>query len=169
MKKLLALSLVLCMLVALVACGSNNASTDTTSNDQTQTSENITDNTQATEDSKQPEETKQTEETVKLSKFEQFEKGLTDKNIQFEITQKVAAMVGAQEGYGYSFADGTSVEVYLFDTSSDAYKEALENNKINLVDFGFTMDVVFNGDICIYFDGESTNKVDIQDIFNNIK
>ena len=155
MKKLLALSLAICMLFCLVACGSNNP-TDTASNSQIQTNENAENN-------------KQSENTEKLNKFQQFEKGLTDKNIQFEVTSKAATMVGAKEGYGYSFADETSVEIYLFDTSSDAYKEAFKNNKLNLVDFGITMDVVFNGDICIYFDGEPTNKSDIQTIFNNIK
>ena len=160
MKKFLAISLAICMLVCLVACRGNSNSTDTTSNNQTQANENIT------EDNKQPEST---EETVKLSKFEQFEKGLTDKNIQFEVNSKSATMVGAKEGYGYSFADDTSVELYLFDTSTDAYKEASKNNKLNLVDFGITMDVIFNNDICIYFNGEPANKVDIQNIFNNIK
>ena len=157
MKKILALCLAICMLVCLVACGGNSNPADTNSNNQTQSNQSSTENNQSTE------------ETTKLSKFEQFEKGLTDKGIQFEVTQKAATMVGAKEGYGYSFTDETSVEIYLFDTSTDAYKEASKNNKLNLVDFGITMDVVFNGDICIYFNGETTNKAEIQNIFNGIK
>lgn len=45
-------------------------------------------------------------------------------------------MVGAKEGYGYKFNDETSVELYLFDKASDAYKEAIKNNKIYLESFG---------------------------------
>ena len=110
-----------------------------------------------------------TEGSVKLNKFEQFEKGLTDNNIQYEVSQKVATMVGASEGYGYTFSDGTSVEIYLFDTSTEAYKAAFSSNKLNLESFGISMDVIFNGDICIYFNGESTNKAVITNVFNAIK
>ena len=156
MKKFLALCLVLFMLICLTACGSNNP-TSTSNNEKTQTSEIVS------------EDKTTTEETTELSKFEQFEKGLKDNGLQFEITEKMASMVGAKEGYGYLFTDETSVELYLFDTSSDAYKEAKKSNKLNLVDFGITMDVVFNKDICIYFNGESTNKTQIQNIFNGIK
>ena len=157
MKKFLAISLAIFMVVCLAACGSNSNSNETTSNTQTQLTESTTDNKDTTE------------EDITPSKFEQFEQGLRDKNIQFEITQKDATMVGAKEGYGYSFADETSVEIYLFDTSNDAYKDAAKNNKLNLIDFGITMEVVFNDDICIYFNGEPTNKADIQIIFDNIK
>ena len=103
------------------------------------------------------------------SKFEQFENGLVENNIQFEINPKAAAMVGAKEGYGYIFSDGTSVELYLFDTSTKAYKDSFKTNKLNLESFGITFDVIFNGDICIYFNGEPTEKTVITNIFNDLK
>ena len=78
-------------------------------------------------------------------------------------------MVGAKEGYGYIFSDGTAVEVYLFDVFSDAYKEATKKNQLTVQSFGTTLDVVFNGDICIYFNDEIANKETIMNIFYSIK
>ena len=154
MKKLTALLLAICMFVCFAACGSGNNAAETVSNS----------TTTETADQTQP-----TEETVTVNKFEQFEAGLTEKNISFEVNKKAATMVGAEEGFGYIFADDTSVELYLFDTSSDAYKEASKNNQLNLSDFGITMDVVFNGDICMYVNGAPADLAEIQNIFENIK
>ena len=116
---------------------------------------------------KDKEDREQQSETV--NKFEQFEKGLTEANISFEVNSKAATMVGAKEGYGYIFSDGTAVEVYLFDVFSDAYKEATKKNQLTVQSFGTTLDVVFNGDICIYFNDEIANKETIMNIFYSIK
>ena len=146
--KVLVAFLIICLLFTVfVACDNGDGSHQTSNGEQTQPSETL--NT--------------------LTKFEQFEKGLSEKNIQFEVNQKAAAMVGAKEGYGYNFSDGTAVEVYIFDTSTDAYKDAYKNNKLILESFGITMDVIFNGDICIYFKGDPAEKAIITDTFNNIK
>ena len=50
-----------------------------------------------------------------------------------------------------------------------AYKNASKNNKLILEFFGIMMNVIFNGDICIYFNGDPAEKAIITDIFNNIK
>ncbi len=158
LKTLLALLLVAVMALSVVACGNNN-NTDTTDTDNSSTNNSTTDTSS----------TNNNDESVQLDKFQQFENGLTDKQIGFEIVQKMGSMVGAKEGYGYKFNDETSVELYLFDKTSDAYKEAIKNNKIYVESFGIAMDVVFNDDICIYYNGEVANKADIEVIFESLK
>lgn len=144
LTKILAVFLTFCLMLSLfVACDNERSS------------------------EKDKEDREQQSETV--NKFEQFEKGLTEANISFEVNEKAASMVGAKEGYGYIFADGTAVEVYLFDVFSDAYKAASKNNQLTVQSFGMTLDVVFNGDICIYFNDEPTDKATIMNIFNSIK
>lgn len=157
MKRIIVFCLVVCLTTFFVACSDTNGSSKSDSSNQPQSGTNIADNSGIPE------------VTEKLSKFEQFENALKEKSIQFNVTQKAATMIGAKEGYGYSFTDNTSVEVYLFDTSTDEYKAAYKSNKINLPDFGITMDVVFNGDICIFFDGKPINKDDILNAFNSVK
>ena len=177
MKKLLIITALLVALVLTFAsCTSSTPSdSNTPTNKQEQTtenttdnvSENTTDNNQSTENDTTPPVS--TEAPVQVSKFQQFEQGLTDKGIKFEKNDKAAAMVGAKEGYGYAFGDETSVEIYLFDKATDSYKEASKNNKLTLEGFGITFDVIFNDDVCIYFNGEPQNKADIQTIFENLK
>ena len=157
LKTLLALLLVAVMALSFVACGNSNT-TDTTDTDNSSTNNSTTDASSTNSN-----------ETVQLDKFQQFENGLTDKQIGFEIVQKMGSMVGAKEGYGYKFNDETSVELYLFDKTSDAYKDAIKNNKIYVESFGIAMDVVFNDDICIYYNGEVANKADIEAIFESLK
>ena len=157
LKTLLALLLVAVMALSFVACGNSNT-TDTTDTDNSSTNNSTTDASSTNNN-----------ETVQLDKFQQFENGLTDKQIEFEIVQKMGSMVGAKEGYGYKFNDETSVELYLFDKTSEAYKDAIKNNKIYVESFGIAMDVVFNDDICIYYNGEVANKADIEAIFESLK
>ena len=157
LKTLLALLLVAVMTLSFVACG-NSITTDTTDTDNSSTNNSTTDASSTNNN-----------ETVQLDKFQQFENGLTDKQIEFEIVQKMGSMVGAKEGYGYKFNDETSVELYLFDKTSEAYKDAIKNNKIYVESFGIAMDVVFNDDICIYYNGEVANKADIEAIFESLK
>ena len=104
LKTLLSLLLVVVMALFVVACGNNN-NTDKTNTDNSSTNNSATDTSS----------TNNNDESVQLDKFQQFENGLTNKQIGFEIVQKMGSMVGAKEGYGYQFNDETSVELYLFD------------------------------------------------------
>lgn len=157
LKTILTLSLVALITLSFTACGNNNSKNN--SDTDSATTANSLSSTSSTE----------TNDSVKLSKFQQFEKGLTEKQIEYEVNDKMASMVGAKEGYGYVFSDETAVELYLFDKNSDAYKEAIKENKITLESFDMTMDVIFNDDICVYYNGEPSNKSDIQTIFENLK
>jgi hypothetical protein len=156
-KPILVFLLVVVITLSFFACGNNNT-TDTNKTDNSSTNTNTTDTSSENND-----------EAVQLNKFQQFEKGLSNKQIEFEIVQKMGSMVGAKEGYGYKFSDETSVELYLFDKNSDAYKEAIKNNKIYVESLGIAMDVVFNDDICIYYNGEVAYKADIEVIFEGLK
>ncbi len=160
LKILFALLLVASIALSAGSCGNNN--TTDTNNASTYSSSldnSITDNSSINSN----------DGIIKLDKFQQFEKGLSDKQIEFEIIQKMGSMVGAKEGYGYRFNDGTSVELYLFDKESDDYGEAIKTNKIYVESFGIAMNVVFNDDICIYYNGEVANKSDIEAVFAGLK
>ena len=52
-------------------------------------------------------------------------------DIYYEKKWMYAEAIGAKEGYKYSTTKGT-YELYLFDTGSAAYKEAVKNNALNL-------------------------------------
>lgn len=166
MKKIISVLLLACMLVCFVACGSNDETDGYASATTTQMVDEGMSTEQTTETYSQLEET---EAIVLLNKFEQFEKGLEDKSIKFETNEKSAEMVGAKQGYGYIFEDGTAVELYLFDTSSDSYAQAVNSGKLAVAVFGITLDVTFNDDICIYFNDENALEAEIMQIFNNIK
>lgn len=149
LKSFFAFTTVIVLVLSLAACGTSTPSGESTSDASLSA--------------------KVEEEIVSENKFQQFEKALTDKGIAFDVNPKSAALVGATEGYGYIFGDETSVELYLFDTSTDTYKEASANSKLSVAAFGISMDVVFNKDICIYYNGTPSAKNDIETIFNNLK
>lgn len=103
------------------------------------------------------------------SKFEQFESALTEKGLTFEKITKSAPMVGAKEGYGYIFDEDSSVELYLFETSSDAYKNVKSSGNITIESMGITMPVDINNGIVIYYNGDVSNKTEIVNIFKSLK
>ena len=103
------------------------------------------------------------------SKFEQFESALTEKGITFEKIEKSASMVGAKEGYGYIFNDDSSVELYLFDTSSEAYKKVKSSGHITIEMMEITMPVDDNKGIVIYYNDDVSNRTEIENIFKALK
>lgn len=102
-------------------------------------------------------------------KFEQFEKGLEANKINYQKVDKLAILVGAKEGYGYNLDDENAVELYLFDKDSDAYKEAFKNNKITLQGMNMAIEVTFNDDIAIFYNGNSAEQATIEKIFADLK
>lgn len=71
--------------------------------------------------------------------FESLEKDLKTLDKELQVNQKSAEMIGAKKGYGYILKDCT-LEVYEFDKSSDAYKEAEKNQKFNLESMNMKVD-----------------------------
>lgn len=75
-------------------------------------------------------------------------------------------MVGAVNGFKYL---DSSVEVYEFDTESEAYKKVLETSEMDLSDLSITIPVnAINGKYVLYCD-ESDTKEDIIKVFNEMK
>ena len=145
MKKMLTILLIISSIFLLTGCGANN-------NDEKKDNGN---NNQPSIETK--------------SKFEQFESALKEKEISFEKTEKSASMVGAKEGYGYIFSDNNSVELYLFDTSSEAYKKVKSSGHITIEIMEITMPVDDNKGIVIYYNDDVSNKTEIEKIFKDLK
>lgn len=145
MKKMLTILLIISSIFLLTGCGANN-------NDEKKDNGN---NNQPAIETK--------------SKFEQFESALKEKEISFEKTEKSASMVGAKEGYGYIFSDNNSVELYLFDTSSDAYKKVKSSGNMTVEIMEITMPVDYNDGIVIYYNDDVSNKTEIEKIFKDLK
>ncbi|MCI2105436.1 MAG: hypothetical protein LKK00_01765 [Intestinimonas sp.] len=100
------------------------------------------------------------------TKFEQFEAGLDELGITYEKVAVDADMVGAQQGTKYKLSDG-NVELYKFDTSTDAYNTASKNKAITLQGFG-DFPAEFNNDMALVFDDEVSSKADIQNLFSTL-
>ena len=100
------------------------------------------------------------------TKFEQFEAGLDELGIKYEKVTTGADLVGAQQGMKYKLSDG-NVELYKFDTSTDAYKTAVENKAITLQGFG-DFPAEYNNDMALIFDDEVSSKADIQNLFSTL-
>lgn len=82
------------------------------------------------------------EENITLSNLEQK---INDLGIETTKTKTAYEMVGAKDGYKLT-SNNSTLEVYQFDTSTDAYKTAEETQKITLESMGISFDaVVKNG------------------------
>jgi hypothetical protein len=104
------------------------------------------------------------------SPFDQFEKELNSTKIVFEKEAQIATLIGAKEGYSYTFDDGSSVELYLFDKESKNFYNAVQTGKIELQDT--YIEIVCHKKITIgivYLGGTTKWKPIIERIFNNIQ
>ena len=88
--------------------------------------------------------TTQTSQSEVLTVFEQFENSLDDSNVIYEKVTMAAELVGALQGIKYETDKGIA-EIYIFDMSSDSYKNAVENQALELDGFGPFEAVVKNG------------------------
>lgn len=130
MKKLqviLVVVLALCMLV-LTGCDSTTPPSENPSGQESSTESGSNDNKGST----------------KLTVFEQFEESLDKKNITFQKVTMGAELVGAEQGIKYKL-QGENVEIYRFDTSSDAYLEAKRTQSLKMEGFGAFEATVVNG------------------------
>jgi len=93
------------------------------------------------------------EETISDDPFIRLDDTLDDMDIYFQKTWMAAEAIGAREGYKYATRSGT-FELYLYDTGSDAYQAAVENDAISL---GDTLFPAFIQDgFALYFYGNAT-------------
>ena len=145
MKKVLIILTTLMVAFALTACAKDSKSAD------------------------KKEDTTKEVATVTESKFKQFENGLTEKGLTYELLSKSAAMIGAKEGYGYKFADGTITEIYQFDIASAEYKDIKANNRVMLKELNMGIPVTIKDDMVIMVGDAGANKDKVLEIFNSLK
>lgn len=156
---LLSAFLIISMLSACSSGGSGSSVSATPDVSTPPTSSHETGSSSAAASSSDPAATEKT-------KFEQFEAGLDELGIKYEKVTMGADLVGAQEGVKYKLSDG-NVELYKFDTSTDAYKTAVKNKAITLQGFG-DFPAEFNNDMALIFDDEVSSKSDIQNLFSTL-
>lgn len=118
---LLSAFLIISMLSACSSGGSGSSVSATPDVSTPPTSSHETGSSSAAASSSDPAATEKT-------KFEQFEAGLDELGIKYEKVTMGADLVGAQEGVKYKLSDG-NVELYKFDTSTDAYKTAVKKTR----------------------------------------
>jgi hypothetical protein len=97
-----------------------------------------------------------TEESISNDPFAKMDKVLKGLNIYYEKKWMFAEGIGAKEGYKYSTTSGT-YEVYLYDISSEAYKEAVKNNAMNLS--GTLFPATIDNGFALYFYPNVSEKV----------
>lgn len=137
MRKLITILLVATLSIGSAACGSKNE-----------------------EPKKETTQTKA--KKITLSTIE--EKMLADGVISDGKIPVAAAMIGAEEGFKYK-DDG--VEVYRFDTASEAYAAAVESNTVIVEGFNMVLDVAAIKDgFVLIFTNDSNRKV--IDSFNSV-
>lgn len=136
MKKFLATVMVLVLSIAMLcACNNTPASTEKPSESASSTVPN-----KESASSTLPSSESATKPTV----FQQFEAALTEKNLTFEKVTMAAELIGAEQGVKYKLQD-ENVEIYRFDTSSDAYLEAEKTQSLKMEGFGAFEATVVNG------------------------
>lgn len=139
MKKVI-ISILLCIL--LCSCGSENS------------------NINVAEQSEQQTPTK--------TKFEQFEEGLDALNLEYTTVTMVAELLGATQGIKYKVFDW-NIELYRFDTESQAYISAFENKAVHLEGFG-SFPAMFNGEMALLKnDVPPEYKNEIEQLFMSLK
>lgn len=138
----------------LTACG---AETDNSPQEVTATTEK---NGEKSEQGQQAEDQEDTKDA-----FTQFEDALKEKGIDYEKNVTAAEMIGAEQGMKFKIGDG-AVELYRFDTGSDAYTKAEETQSIYLEGFGAFPATVKDGLAMTISDLE---EAEYTEIFDNIK
>lgn len=134
MKKLNRIIISSLLVFVLAGCGSNESSDKT--------------------------ETPKSEEKTNSNLFAAMESTL--KNNGFTITDTIdmaADMVGGESGKKF-VTDQGNIEIYKFDTSSDAYKKAKDEGKLTLEGFG-DFSVIVNGEYAMLSDDVPSTTIDL--------
>ena len=131
MKKIAGIFLTLILCFCLIGCGDKVENTD---KDNKNNDTNINDNSNQSDQ-------KTNSNTFTIS---EFITKVQDIATDMEKTEMMASFIGANEGYKLS-NDNTKLEIYSFDKSSEAYKQAEESQKISMEGFGEFNAIVKNG------------------------
>ena len=174
MKKKLLITLLSICVIGLCSCSAktNNNSTKSISSTSTE-DESANANNNANENTTVNNTTEETETNdsnvtdTTTKSLDDVENYLQTAGVLIgEKTETAAVMVGAVNGFKYL---DSSVEVYEFDTESEAYKKVLDTSEMDLSDLSITIPVnAINGKYVLYCD-ESDTKEDIIKVFNEMK
>ena len=162
MKKIVYIMVcVAALMLALAACGANEAQVAASQTQTEQQKESPAPAETAPTPAETPEQAQQPEpEQTAGTVFEQYEAALDKQGISFEKVQMAAEIVGAAEGAKYKI-DGGAVELYLFDTESEAYKTAAEKQALTMQGFGDFPATVEKGMALVVSDLESEPYLEI--------
>lgn len=98
----------------------------------------------------------------------EFENMLKENKITYDKMENENPQKGLKKEYYYYFDDESMVKLLVFDTSSDLYKQAKEENMINEAGIDAKTAVTVNENFGISFASESAYKVLIKDKFENL-
>ncbi len=149
MRKRLFLVVATSMILLLCACSSDDAENATTKN-----------NTKIENNTTTGSETKEST----LSDLADY---LLDKGVVTGSSTSTAAdLISAEAGFKYV---DSSVEVYEYDTNSDAYKTLVETNQVELQGFNMTLKATAIKGKYVLFCEDAANKADIISAFNDFE
>ena len=154
-NKMIATLLICAMMAITTACGAETGT-------QSQTVKADQESTKTEARQQATEETE--EQTEATDPFTGFKDELTNRGIEYETVVTAAEMVGAEQGMKFKIGEGT-VELYRFDTESDAYTKAEETQSIYLEGFGAFPATVKDGLAMTISDLE---EADYMEIFSDI-
>ncbi len=155
MKKYLSLVMIIALVFCLTGCGDKEAD-----NKKDESSNNTTNETT---DNNQEETNKETE----LTSINDFESEVQKLGIDYEKTDMVASYINAETGIKLKSGD-TKLEIYKFDSSSEAYKKAETNQKVTMEGFGDFEAIVKNG-YALMIDNNFPQYDKVIEIFNKLK
>lgn len=138
-KRIITCLLALVTVLVITSCGNKTATQEPKQN----AGEPI-----ANETIQETENTESTTNNETKDGFAKFEEELAEKAIAYEKINMAADMIGAVEGYAYKIGE-SKVELYRFDTESDAYKNAESSGKVVLEFFNTEIDILLNGEFGI--------------------
>ncbi len=146
MKKISVLLVIFVLCFAITGCGQNVE--NNTNNDNSTNNETV-------------------KEEKKLSSIDDFKNEVKKLGIDFEETKMSAEYINAESGLKLT-SDGKKLEVYKFDTNSEHYKTAEENQKVTMDGFGSFDAIVKNG-YALMIDDNFPQYDKVIEIFNKLK
>lgn len=146
MKKISVLLVIFVLSFAITGCGQK--AENSTNNDNSANNETV-------------------KEEKQLSSIDDFKNEVKELGINFEETKMSAEYINAESGLKLT-SDGQKLEVYKFDTNSEHYKTAEENQKVTMDGFGSFDAIVKNG-YALMIDDDFPQYDKVIEIFNKLK
>lgn len=154
MKKIYTLFIVFVLFICVTGCGTNDQE------------ENKSNNNTIEENETKKDEVK-TENNNEITSIDDFENEVKTLGISYTKVQMAAEYVGAESGIKLKSGD-YKLEIYKFDSSSNTYKTAEQNQKLSMEGYGDFDAIVKNG-YAIMIDKDFPQYDKVIEIFNKLK